>query len=144
MKYLLCAHCHVARNNGRLRRTIADILFHEGKMTRAAMAERLYEKGLFREVPSESSLAALISKNAQIVSCGHEKIELSNGSMVSNMVFDIDRDLIQDEEDLIHTRPFSSMTNREKEKSVRCPSCKQMRLMGEGWVECLPCSRRGV
>lgn len=113
-------------------------------MTRAAMAERLYEMGMFREVPSESSLAALISKNAQIVSCGHEKVELSNGSVVRNMVFDIDRDLIQDEQDLIHTRPFSSMTNGEKKKAVRCESCKQMRLMKDGWVKCLTCSRRGV
>jgi hypothetical protein len=144
LKYLLCADYHVARNNGRLRRTIADILFNEGKMTRAAMAERLYEMGMFREVPSESSLAALISKNAQIVSCGHEKVELSNGSIVRNMVFDIDRDLIREESDLIHTRPFSSMTNREKEKAVRCDGCKQMRLMEEGWVKCLPCFRRGV
>jgi hypothetical protein len=134
----------VARNNGRLRRTIAQILFEEGMMTRAAVAERLYEMGLFREVPSEASLAALISKNAQIVSCGHEKIELSNGSVVRNMVFDIDRDLIREEEDLIHTRPFSSMTTKEKEKAVRCPSCKQFRLMKDGWTECLTCSRRGV
>lgn len=113
-------------------------------MTRAAVAERLHELGLFRDVPTESSLAALISKNAQIVSCGHEKIELSNGSVVRNMVFDIDRDLIQSKEDLTYTRPFSSMTNGEKEKSVRCVQCKQQRLMKDGWVKCLPCYRRGV
>jgi len=134
----------MARNNGRLRRTVAEILFHEGKMTRAAVAERLHEMGLFREVPSESSLAAIISKNAQIVSCGHEKVELSNGSVVKNMVFDIDRELIQSEEDLRYTLPYSSMSNGDKAKSVRCEQCKQMRLMKEGWSICLPCSRRGV
>ena len=127
-----------------MRRTIADILYHEGKMTRAQVAERLHELGMFREVPSESSLAAIISKNAQVVSCGHEKIELSNGSVVKNMVFDIDRELIREEEDLRYTRPFSSMSKGEKQSSVRCPTCRQQRIMREGWVECLSCSRRGV
>lgn len=113
-------------------------------MTRAAVAERMFEMGFFRESPPAASLTALISKNSQIVSCGHEKIELSNGTVVRNMVFDVDRDLIRDEADLTHTRPFSSMTNGEKERAVRCLCCKQLRLMEEGWERCLTCSRRGV
>tara|TARA_R100000231_G_scaffold34814_3_gene30776 strand:+ start:2121 stop:2561 length:441 start_codon:yes stop_codon:yes gene_type:complete len=140
----VCAYGVVAKNNSRLRRTIVRILFHsEGGMTRSQVAESLHELGMFRDVPSESSLAALISKNAQVIKIGHTKIELSNGLTVRNMVFDVDRNLIQREEDIELTMPFSCMTNELKENAQRCPKCKQMRHMPEMKV-CLVCERRGV
>jgi hypothetical protein len=134
----------VAKNNSRLRRTIVRILFEsDGGLTRTQVAEKLHDMGLFRELPSESSLAALISKNAQVIKVGHAKVELSNGLTVRNMVFDVDRDLIQSEEDIALTMPFSSMPNDLKEEADRCPKCKQMRYMPE-MKACLVCERRGV
>ena len=134
----------MAKNNSRLRRTIVRILFEsDGGLTRTQVAEKLHDMGLFRELPSESSLAALISKNAQVIKVGHAKVELSNGLTVRNMVFDVDRDLIQSEEDIALTMPFSSMSNDLKEEAIRCPKCKQMRYMPEMKV-CLVCERRGV
>ncbi len=131
----------MAKNNSRLRRTIVRILFESGEMTRSQVSTELHRMGLFREVPTESSLAALISKNAQVVSVGYAKIELSNGLSVRNMVFDVDRDLIREEEDIELTMPYSSMTTALKEKAVRCATCKQMRYMPE-MNECLSCERR--
>lgn len=110
-------------------------------MTRAQVGTHLHALGMFRDVPTESSLAALISKNAQIVSVGQAKIELSNGLTVRNMVFDVDRNLIREEEDIELTMPFSSMSNSLKEKAERCPTCKQMRYMPD-MDECLVCQRR--
>lgn len=133
----------MAKNNSRLRRTIVRILYEGGEMTRSQVSSELHRLGLFREVPTESSLAALISKNAQVVSVGHAKIELSNGLTVRNMVFDVDRDLIQEEEDIKLTMPFSSMNTALKEQAVRCPSCKQMRYMPDMDI-CRVCERRGV
>ena len=133
----------MAKNNARLRRRIAYILFEHGPLTRIQVCEQLHEEGLFREVPSESSLAALISKNTQVVSVGNEKIELSNGTFVRNMKFDVDRNLIKSEEDILLTMPYSSMTNRQKKDAVRCSSCKQLRLMPD-MQKCLICDRRGV
>ena len=112
-------------------------------MTRIQVCEALHDEGLFREVPSESSLAALISKNTQVVSVGDAKIELSNGSFVRNMLFDVDRDLIKSEEDIVLTMPYSSMTNKQKSESSRCPCCKQIRIMAD-MEKCLICQRRGV
>ena len=129
-------------------------------MTRSEVAEKLHSLGMFRDIPSESSLAALISKNAQVVKIGHAKVELSNGLtvvlesiskkrkvteldeiFVQDMVCDVDRNLIQCEEDIELTMPYSSMTNALKEKVVRCPTCKQMRYMPD-MDECLVCQRR--
>lgn len=126
-----------------MRRTIVRILFEGGQMTRSQVSSALHRLGLFREVPSESSLAALISKNAQVVNVGQAKIELSNGLTVRNMVFDVDRDLIREEGDIELTMPYSSMTSSLKEKAVRCPSCKQMRYMPDMDI-CLVCCRREV
>ncbi len=134
----------MAKNNGKVRRLIAQILFSEGPMTRARVCERLHELGMFREVPSESSLAALISKNTQVVSVGHTKIELSNGARVNNMVFDVDRELVKEERDLMLTRPYSSMTTVERKCAVRCPECRQMRIIEEKFGSCLICLRRAV
>ena len=133
----------MAKNNSRLRRTIVRILFEGGEMTRSQVSTELRRQGLFREVPTDSSLAALISKNAQIVKVGHAKIELSNGLSVRNMVFDVDRDLIREDEDIELTMPYSSMTTALKEQAVRCPSCKQMRYMPDRSI-CLSCERREV
>lgn len=132
----------MTKNNAKLRRTIVRILFNNGELSRFQVAEKLHEQGLFREVPSESSLSALISKNAQIVSVGYTKIELSNGTTVRNMLFDVDRNLIRTEEDIQLTMPFSSMSNSLKEKCERCPKCKQMRYMPD-MDECLVCIRKG-
>ena len=132
----------MAKNNSRLRRTIVRILFEsDGGLTRSEVAEKLHSLGMFRDIPSESSLAALISKNAQVVKVGHAKVELSNGLTVRNMVFDVDRNLIRCEEDIELTMPYSSMSNALKEKVVRCPTCKQMRYMPD-MDECLVCQRR--
>ncbi len=140
----LCVCASVAKNNSRLRRTIVRILFeNEDGLTRSEVAEKLHGLGMFRDIPSESSLAALISKNAQVVKIGHAKVELSNGLSVRNMVFGIDRDLIQSEEDIELTMPYSCMTNELKETAQRCPNCKQMRHMPKMEI-CLVCERRGV
>lgn len=118
------------------------ILFEsEGGMTRSEVSEKLHELGLFREAPTESSLAALISKNAQVIKVGYAKVELSNGLTVRNMVFDVDRNLIRCEEDIELTMPYSCMTKSMKEEAQRCPSCRQMRII-EGSEECLACLRR--
>lgn len=112
-------------------------------MTRVQVAEALMSEGLFREMPSDSSLTALIAKNAQVVQVGSTKVELDNGAMVRNMVFDVDRDLILNEDDLLLTRPFSSMTPAQKRMCSICETCKQRRIMPERET-CLTCERRGV
>ena len=133
----------VAKNNSRLRRAIVRILFKsDGGMTRVDVEEQLHEMGLFREAPSPSSLASLISKNAQVIKVGYAKVELSNGLTVRNMVFDVDRNLIRCEEDIELTMPYSCMTKSMKENARRCPSCRQLRIIKDDAKECLACVRR--
>jgi hypothetical protein len=134
----------VAKNNAnaRIRRRIAEILFEKGEMTRSAVASILLEEGNFRVMPSDASLSAMLAKNIQIIQTGTDKVDVGDGTMTINSVYAIDDSIIRDKEDLVFTRPYSSMTVAEKKNAVMCLGCKQMRLIEEGWSECLICQRK--
>lgn len=134
----------MAKNNAnaRIRRRIAEILFEKGEMTRSAVASILLEEGNFRVMPSDASLSAMLAKNIQIIQTGTDKVDVGDGTMTINSVYAIDDSIIRDKEDLVFTRPYSSMTVIEKRNAIRCLGCKQMRLIQEDWSECLICQRR--
>lgn len=136
----------MAKNNAnaRIRREIAQILFEEGAMTRARMSSILHERGNYRSLPSDSSLTSLLAKNSQIVQVGTEKVDMGDGVKNKNIVYDIDREMIRSEEDLIYSRPYSSMSESEKKRATHCPSCRQKRLMKDRYDECLVCARKGL
>ena len=131
----------LGKNNARLRRLIDEILFEHGPLSGVEISEMLHSNGLCREVPTERSLTAIVSKNTQIICVGKRKVELTNGLMAKNMMFDIDRGIIKEKGDLIYTRPFSSMTAGDKRRATRCFICKQMRIIEDG-EKCVSCLRR--
>lgn len=131
-------------SNARIRRLIAEILFEKGPMTRAEMSSLLFSTGETRALPSDSSLTAMLAKNLQIKQMGSDKVTTSQGERVKNVVYAIDEELIRTKEDLVFTRPYSTMTPSERRRAVRCPRCSQMRLIEDKWSTCLICERRGV
>ena len=132
----------MARNNSRIRRRVAEILFERGRMTRIEMAALLLAEGEFRSLPNDSSLTAMLSKNLQIKQDGFEMVDVGNGVKTKNVVYAINDEIIHDKEDLLYTRPYSTMTQKQKKLSQRCISCGQMRLIKDKWTECLVCQRR--
>jgi hypothetical protein len=145
-KYYVRIHTRMARNNAnaRIRRKIAEILFDEGPMTRSEMTSRLLSLQEFRILPNDSSLTAMLCKNAQIIMDGWEYVEVSNGVKVKNALYRIDDEIIKDREDLIFTLPVSSMTRSQRERASVCPKCRQRRIIEERWSNCLTCQRRGL
>ena len=133
-----------AKNNARLRRMIAEILLNGGPMTRIEVFSKLLSSGEFRTLPNESSLTAMLAKNLQIVQVGHEMVDTGAGVKTKQAVYAINEEIIQDEEDLVLTRPFSTMTTMEQSRACVCPSCKQRRIIKEKWSDCLVCQRRGL
>ncbi|QDP64051.1 MAG: hypothetical protein Tp1100DCM51572_48 [Prokaryotic dsDNA virus sp.] len=135
----------MAKNNAnaRIRRRVAEILFDRGPMTRSAVASILLGEGNFRVMPSDASLSAMLAKNIQIIQTGTTKVDVGDGTMTNNSVYAIDEEIIHCREDLLYTRPYSTMTKTQKSRAKRCPTCKQMRYMGDHeWDECLICQRR--
>lgn len=133
-----------AKNNARIRRMVASILYTHGPMTRVEVFGRLLASGEFRTLPNESSLTAMLAKNLQIVQVGYEMVDSGGGLKTKQAVYAIDEEIIQGEEDLVFTRPFSTMTTMEQSRACVCPSCKQRRIIEERWSDCLVCQRRGL
>ena len=109
----------MARNNSRIRRRIAEILFERGRMTRIEMASILLQEGEFRSLPNDSSLTAMLSKNLQIKQDGYEMVDVGNGIKTKNVVYAINSDIIREFDDLLYTRPYSTMTQKQKDLSQR-------------------------
>ena len=109
----------MSANNRRVRRLIVDLLWEFGEMTKEEMAEKLTTKKNVRTVPSPHSLSALLSKNPQIIAVGSEKVENAVGIKASHLVYDIDRNLIHNREEIVYTRSPTVMTPKQKKHIVQ-------------------------
>ena len=130
----------MSANNRRVRRLIVDLLWEFGEMTKEEMAEKLTTKKNVRTVPSPHSLSALLSKNPQIVAVGSEKVENAVGIKASHLVYDIDRNLIHNREEIVYTRSPTVMTPKQKKEAIMC-GCGRIRVFPPGYDKCLHCVR---
>tara|TARA_Y100000004_G_scaffold41339_1_gene44993 strand:- start:247 stop:645 length:399 start_codon:yes stop_codon:yes gene_type:complete len=130
----------MSANNRRVRRLIVDLLWEFGEMTKEEMAEKLTTKKNVRTVPSPHSLSALLSKNPQIIAVGSEKVENAVGIKASHLVYDIDRNLIQNREEIVYTRSPTVMTPKQKKEAIMC-ECGRIRVFPPGYNKCLHCVR---
>ena len=131
----------MSANNRRIRRIIVEILFECGEMTKEGMADMLAYRKTVRTVPSPHSLAALMSKNPQIISTGSEAVENAVGTKAMHLIYDIDRELIKTKEDITYTRSLTVMTPNEKDKSQKCV-CSRTRVFPPESNVCLHCIRK--
>tara|TARA_B110000858_G_scaffold197885_1_gene261328 strand:- start:7194 stop:7613 length:420 start_codon:yes stop_codon:yes gene_type:complete len=133
----------MAKNNARIRRVIAEILFLEGPMTRLRMSALLKKSGEFRGLPNNTALTAMLAKNAQVVQVGHEMVDAGEGVKTKQTIYAI-HPHIKEKEDLTFTRPFSTMTTIERNLAVVCRTCSQKRIIQNKWASCLSCQRKSL
>jgi len=131
----------MSANNRRIRRIIIDLLWENGAMTKEGMASLLAEHKSIRTVPSPHSLSSLMCKNVQVVQIGREKVENVIGGETFHAVYDIDRELIRNKEDIILTRTTTVMTPNEKAKAIKCSPCGRVRVLPTDSDVCLHCIR---
>jgi len=130
----------MSANNRRIRRIIVEILFECGEMTKEGMADMLAKRKTVRTVPSPHSLAALMSKNPQIVATGSEPVENAVGTKAMHLIYDIDRNLIRSKNDITFSRSLTVMTPNEKSKAQKC-KCSRTRVFPPESKVCLHCIR---
>lgn len=131
----------MSATNRRVRRTILDILYHQGPLTRNEVATALSNEKGSSSVPSPHSLSALLRKSHSVIIVGKKTVENMQGERVKHFLYDIDRDVIHNFDELIHIREPSTMTPKEKAKADKCLSCGRTRIKPEGFDECLACIR---
>ncbi len=131
----------MSANNRRMRRLVVQLLWEHGQSTKERVALLLAEHKSVRNIPSPHSLSALLSKNPQIISVGVEKVENSVGNSTNHLVYDVDRYLIRDTNDIIYTRSPTVMTPKQKKLAQKC-SCGRIRVFPKFSPNmCLHCYR---
>ncbi len=131
----------MSANNRRMRRLVVQLLWEHGQSTKERVALLLAENKSVRNIPSPHSLSAILSKNPQIISVGVEKVENSVGNTTNHLVYDVDRYLIRDTDDIIYTRSPTVMTPKQKKLAQKC-SCGRIRVFPKFSPDmCLHCYR---
>ncbi len=116
------------------------MLFEFGPSTKERMAELLQQKKNVRSIPSPHTLSALLSKNPQIIAVGKEEVENIVGIKAKHLIYDINRNLIQNKDDIMLTRTPTIMTPQQKKQARKC-HCGRHRVFPDGYDECLHCVR---
>ena len=130
----------MSANNRRVRRLIVDILWEHGAMTKEGVAQKLTSEKNVRAVPSPHSLAALLSKNPQIITVGSELVENAVGVKAKHLVYDVNRELIQNRDDIVYTRSPTVMTPKQRDMAQQC-KCGKIRVFPTDVDSCLHCLR---
>ena len=130
----------MSANNRRVRRLIVDILWEHGAMTKEGVAQKLTSEKNVRAVPSPHSLSALLSKNPQIITVGSELVENAVGVKAKHLVYDVNRELIQNRDDIVYTRSPTVMTPKQRDMAQQC-KCGKIRVFPTNVDSCLHCLR---
>ena len=69
-----------------------------------------------------------------------EAVENAVGTKAMHLIYDIDRELIKNKDDITYTRSLTVMTPSEKAKSQKC-SCSRTRVFPPNSDVCLHCIR---
>jgi len=133
----------MAGYNRRVRRAIVEILWEEGPLTKEEVTSRLRKHQSVNSVPSPNSLGALLSKNPQVIKVGQELVENLTGKRENRTQFDVNRVLIQEKSDILHTLPLNALLKREIGLVSKCPTCGRSRILRENESSCLHCLRQG-
>lgn len=130
----------MSANNTRVRRIIVEILLEYGPLTKEGVAEILADKKSIRTIPSPHSLSSLLCKNTQIVSVGSEFVENLAGTKSKHLLYDVNRGLINNLEEVVYSRSPTIMTPRQKRDARKC-GCGRIRVFRRGDSKCIHCVR---
>tara|TARA_Y100001963_G_scaffold125738_1_gene177597 strand:+ start:530 stop:928 length:399 start_codon:yes stop_codon:yes gene_type:complete len=132
----------MSANNTRVRRIIVEILWEHGPLTKEGVAQILGSEKSIRTVPSPHSLSSLLCKNTQIISVGSEIVESIGGNKSKHLLYDVDRNLVQNLDEVVYSRSPTIMTPKQKREARKC-DCGRIRVFRRGDSKCIHCVRSG-
>lgn len=131
----------MSATNKRVRRAILYILWENGAMTKEDVAVKVGNTQGIEHVPSPHSLSALLSKTKSIIVVGKKQVLNYAGQSALHNLYDIDREIIHNEDEIICLLEPSVMSPKEKKNARKCFSCGRTRIFLEGHDECINCVR---
>lgn len=131
----------MSATNKRVRRSILFILWEHGAMTKEDVAVKVGNMKGIEHVPSPHSLSALLSKTKSVIVVGKKQVLNYAGQTALHNLYDIDREIIQDEKEIVCLLEPSVMSPDERKEARKCLSCGRTRIFLEGHDECIHCVR---
>lgn len=116
--------------NKHIRRLVLETLYHEGSMTKGQMFDYLKQHYRLLKEPTEHSLSSIMQKNCQIIKVGKTDVHTQSGGVTKHILFDVDREMIKNYEELLLTMPIGITTKQEQKEfgTMRCVECARERL----------------
>jgi len=130
----------MSATNSRIRRAILEVLWEHGPMTKEEVAVKLGDSKGVRRVPSPHSLSALLCKSHSVIIVGRKVVENIVGVKSKHAMYDIDREVVIDKDEILYIREPSTMKPKEKAVARKC-SCGRTRVFPPDSDECLSCQR---
>jgi hypothetical protein len=130
----------MSATNSRIRRAILEVLWHHGPSTKEEVAVHLGETKGVNRIPSPHSLSALLCKSASVIIVGKKTVENIVGVKSQHALYDLDREIVHNEDEIKFVREPSTMTPEEKAQAQKC-GCGRTRIFPKESQECLSCQR---
>ena len=132
----------MSATNSRIRRAILDVLWVHGAMTKEEVANALANKKGVKHIPSPHSLSALLTKSHSVIIVGKKDVHSMTGVKTKHALYDLDREIVLEKDDIQYVREPSTMTPKEKSVARKC-GCGRTRIFPRDTDECLSCQRLG-
>ena len=132
----------MAGYNARIRRHLIQILWDIAEpLTKQEITTHLKNRCKLVSTPSPISLGTILSRNPQVNSYKSIIITTGDGRRRRVPQYEVNYDLIIEEEDILLTLPFNALTKMEKSQAVLCRGCGRRRYFTEDMERCLECFR---
>ena len=132
----------MSATNSRIRRAILEVLWNHGAMTKEEVANALANKKGIKHIPSPHSLSALLTKSHSIIIVGKKDVHNIVGVKTKHALYDLDREIVLEKDDIQYVREPSTMTPKERLIAQKC-GCGRTRIFPRDTDECLSCQRLG-
>ena len=132
----------MAGYNARIRRHLIQILWDISEpLTKQEITTHLKNRCNLLSTPSPISLGTILSRNPQVNSNKSIIITTGDGRRRRVPQYEVNYDLIIEEEDILLTLPFNALSKKEQEQAILCRGCGRRRFFNEGMKRCLECLR---
>ena len=110
-----------------LRRILLETLWKHGAMNKSEIYQRIMDENRLLKIPTEHSISSLLHKSCQVVEVGKVVVETESGNRATHTLFDINRDIIKSERELVMSMPDKLLTAEESHDVIRCLECARKR-----------------
>ena len=123
-----------------LRRILLETLWEKGQMNKSEIFQTVMEEHQLLKIPTEHSISSLLHKSCQVEEVGFVTVETESGNRATHTVFDINRDIISNYDELVMSMPEKLLTPEERKGLIRCLSCARQRIQ-YAENQCLFCAK---